>query len=137
MSLLCACRMAPWLQLNGPIRPVTRLVAKSQLIERGLLVMICSTKKIIPSEKSAHQSVEINDMNAGEIWREQVIIHSTNGGKALKWRWFAVTDEGNRLGRGTRSSFLLGPGFKGKDAVIKALIEGREIKFQIEDKPGT
>lgn len=89
--------------------------------------MIVSYSKIEGSEKSAHQKVEINDRLVGEVWREQVLVVVSKLTEprrmAKKWRWFAKKEgESGILGVGTRAAWLLGPGFKSKNAATDALI---------------
>ena len=91
--------------------------------------MIVNLSSVKPSLKSAHQRVTVDDDDIGEIWREQVNVVVSRltvtepRRMAVKWRWFAHrTGQPGTLGRGTRSAMLLGPGFKGKDSAIAALI---------------
>lgn len=95
---------------------------------------IYSFKSIKPSEKSAHQRVEINDRPAGEVWREQVQVMVSKltapRKTALKWRWFArCNGESTVLGRGTRAAMLLGAGFPSKQEAAEKLYVGREAVF--------
>lgn len=95
---------------------------------------IYSFKTVKPSEKSAHQLVEINDREAGEIWREQVSVVISKLAEprrmGLKWRWFArCAGDTMVLGKGTRAAMLLGPGFKSKDKAVEQLYVGREVFF--------
>lgn len=88
--------------------------------------MIISLSKVAGSTKSAHQSVVVDDADAGEIWREQanVVVSKLTEPRrmAMKWRWFAKRcGETETLGRGTRAAMLLGPGFKSKDEALAAL----------------
>lgn len=91
-------------------------------------------KSIKPSAKSVHQRVEINDREAGEVWREQahVVVSKLTEPRrmALKWRWFArCAGETTVLGRGTGASALLGAGFPSKQKAAEQLYEGREAAF--------
>lgn len=83
--------------------------------------------KFIPkanSQKSAHNMVEINGHEAGEVWREQVNVPVKTGStqKSLKWRWFSRRlGEIVTLGRGTRSAMIMGAGFTSKNEAANAL----------------
>lgn len=82
--------------------------------------------RIPGSTKCAHQAVVVSDVDAGEVWREQVnvVVSKLTEPRrmALKWRWFAKrSGEAATLGRGTRAAMLLGPGFKTRDEAITAL----------------
>lgn len=95
---------------------------------------IYSFKSVKPSEKSAHQRVEINDCEAGEVWREQVnvVVSKITEPRrmAQKWRWFArCAGEAAVLGRGTRAAMLLGAGFSSKHKAAEQLYVGRESIF--------
>ena len=95
---------------------------------------IYSFKTVKQSEKSAHQLVEINDRDAGEVWREQVSVVVSKLTEprrmATKWRWFArCSGETTVLGRGTRAAMLLGAGFSSKDKASEQLYVGRETFF--------
>src|SRR5690242_3209116 len=95
---------------------------------------IYSFASIKPSDKSAHQRVEINDRPAGEVWREQVnvVVSKLTEPRrmALKWRWFArCAGDSQILGRGTRAAVLLGPGFASKGKAAERLYSGREALF--------
>ncbi len=95
---------------------------------------IYSFKTVKSSAKSAHQQVEINDREAGEVWRERVSVvvsKLTEPRKmALKWRWFArCVDDTQILGRGTRAAILLGAGFASKNKAAEQLYVGRESLF--------
>jgi len=95
---------------------------------------IYSFKPVKPSEKSAHQRVEINDREAGEIWREQahVVVSKLTEPRRLakKWRWFARrSGEATVLGRGTQAAALLGAGYSSKLKAAEQLYVGRETAF--------
>ena len=95
---------------------------------------IYNFKSIKPSEKSAHQRVEINDRNAGEIWREEVnvVVSKLTEPRrmAKKWRWFArCPGDAPVLGCGTRAAMLLGAGFRSKHQAAEQLFVGREALF--------
>lgn len=97
---------------------------------------IYSFRTIKPSEKSAHQMVEINDRVAGEVWREQVSVVvsklTESRRMGLKWRWFArCTGEATVLGRGTRVAMVLGAGFSSKAKAAEQLYVGREALFNL------
>jgi len=87
------------------------------------------TLKSVPgSKKPAHQLVRTGENVIGEIWREQVnvVVSKLTEPRrmAMKWRWFAKPTGGSTtLGRGTRAAMVLGPGFKGKDLAIAALVK--------------
>ncbi len=91
--------------------------------------------KFIPkanSQKSAHNTVEINEYEAGEVWREQVNVPVKAGStqKSLKWRWFSrCLGESATLGKGTRTAMLLGAGFTSRNEAANALYFGHEEKF--------
>lgn len=93
-----------------------------------------SFKTVKPSDKSAHQRVDINDREAGEVWREQVSVVVSKLTEprrmATKWRWFArCAGEATVLGRGTRAAMLLGAGFSSKHKAAEQLYTGRETAF--------
>lgn len=95
---------------------------------------IYSFKAVKPSEKAAHQQVEINDRIAGEVWREKVQVTVSKLTQprhtGLKWRWFARCDgETTVLGRGTREALLFGAGFPSKFDATEKLYVGREALF--------
>lgn len=95
---------------------------------------IYNFKSVKSSKKSAHQRVEINDREAGEIWREQVqvVVSKLTEPRrmALKWRWFArCAGDTTVLGRGTRSAMLFGAGFSSKHKAAEKLYTGREAQF--------
>jgi len=95
---------------------------------------IYSFKSIKASDKSDHQRVEINDREAGEVWREQVnvVVSRLTEPRRLarKWRWFARCEgETVVLGRGTRAAMLLGAGFSSKHKAAEQLYVGREASF--------
>lgn len=91
---------------------------------------IYSFSRIPDSLKSAHAKVEINDREAGEVWREQVNVPVKAGGRTLKWRWFArIQGESNVLGKGTRSAMILGAGYTSKNNAADVLYHGRETLF--------
>lgn len=91
---------------------------------------IYSFSRVTESQKSAHAKVEINDREAGEVWREQVNVPVKAGGRTLKWRWFArAHGESKVLGKSTRVAMLLGAGFVSKNKAAEALYVGREAVF--------
>lgn len=80
------------------------------------------------STKAAREPVILGDQYVGEVWREHVLVVVSKLTEprrmASKWRWFAKRfGDTVTLGRGTRSSMLLGPGFRSKDAAIAALTD--------------
>lgn len=89
--------------------------------------MSINLRKVADSAKPAHQSVIVDDADAGEIWREQVNVVVSKlmepRRMAVKWRWFAKRiGKTGTLGRGTRAAMLLGPGVKTRDEAIAELI---------------
>lgn len=91
---------------------------------------IYSFSRISDSHKSAHAKVEINDREAGEIWREQVNVPVKVGGRTLKWRWFArIQGDSKVLGKNTRAAMILGAGFTSKTNAAEAISLGREALF--------
>lgn len=95
---------------------------------------IYNFKSIKPSVKAAHQRVEINDRDAGEVWREEVNVVVSKLSEprrmAKKWRWFArCSGAAPVLGRGTRAAMLLGAGFSSKHQAAEQLLVGREALF--------
>lgn len=91
---------------------------------------IYSFSRIADSQKSAHVKVDINDREAGEVWRERVNVPVKAGGRTLKWRWFArISGESKVLGKNTRAAMILGAGFTSKNNAAEALFTGREALF--------
>ncbi len=88
--------------------------------------MIVSYSKVPGSTKSAHQLVTIDDVDVGDVWREQAQVPDRKGHQTLKWRWFARSTGGHTvLGRGTRAAVILGAGYSGKDRAVDALVSHR------------
>lgn len=46
---------------------------------------IVSLRAVPASPKSSHHNVEVNDIHAGEVWRELAVMP---GG--AKWQWYAL-----------------------------------------------
>ena len=85
-----------------------------------------TTKKVAGSPKLAHQTICDDDVELGEVWREEVSVVvsriSAPRVMAKKLRWFArATKSTAVLGRGTRAAMILGPGFKSKTEALEAL----------------
>jgi len=95
---------------------------------------IYNFKSVKPSVKAAHQIVEINDREAGEIWREQVhvVVSKLTEPRrmALKWRWFArCIGTTTVFGKGTQKAMLIGAGYTSKHLAAEQLYAGREAQF--------
>ncbi|WP_059414296.1 hypothetical protein [Cupriavidus basilensis] len=85
---------------------------------------------IADSGRSAHQHVEINDIEAGEVWREQVHVWDCKGKQSLKWRWFAkCKGDAKVLGKGTRAAVILGAGFPSKHKAAEAILSADNAKL--------
>lgn len=100
--------------------------------------MTVTFRKIANSEKSAHQQVFADDSQIGEVWREQVTVVVSKmlapRKMAQKWRWFGKrTGESTTLGRGTRSSMLLGPGYKSKDDAAAEIIRASQTGTGVQE----
>ncbi|WP_199031387.1 hypothetical protein [Ralstonia sp. ASV6] len=80
--------------------------------------------------RSAQQHVEINNIDAGEVWREQVHVPDGKGRQSLKWRWFARCEgETKVLGKGTRAAVIVGAGFTSKHKAAEAIFAANSAKF--------
>jgi hypothetical protein len=89
-------------------------------------VAVITFSKVRGTGKRAHQIVDIDGKQAGEVWQEQANVNVSKltapRKTALKWRWFAKAEGSVQvIGRGTRAAMILGPGFTTRDGVVAAL----------------
>lgn len=77
---------------------------------------IYSFFRISPSVRSAHNRVEINDREVGEVWRERLAPPNAKAGE-LKFRWVAACPGGSVV------VGMDGGGFSSKIEAAKQLVK--------------